>query len=94
MDRLKLERDRAAASSTAAVAAPPIHADSSALDQRGEKLITLRVEDSNELAEEGTELSFLAHEIGNDMGELVRRVCDKLRLGKGLGACAMHATVP
>lgn len=91
IDRLKLERDRAEAASAAAatigaVAAPPVGTGSSAQYSHSQQVIALRVEDSDGLAETGVELSFSAHEIGNDMGELVRRVCDKLHLGKGLGA--------
>eukprot|EP01044_Picomonas_judraskeda_P026303 COSAG03_NODE_7935_length_854_cov_0.969536_1_plen_141_part_01 len=91
IERLKLERDRAEsapveAATMGAVAAPPVGAGSSAPHPHGQQVIALRVEDSDGLAETGVELSFSAHEIGNDMGELVRRVCDKLHLGKGLGA--------
>ena len=94
--RLTLQRDRAEAASAArapvgSVAAPRIEAGSSAQDAH--EVIVLRVEDSDGLAETGAELSFLAHEIGNDMGELVRRVCDKLHLGKGLGAIAKRVSV-
>ena len=68
MDRLKLERDRAAATATAAVAAPTIHADSSALDQRDEKLITLRVENSDGLAEEGKDVvRHVMSDVGKEM---------------------------
>ena len=96
IDRLKLQRDRAEAGSAAvatvgSVVAPRIEAGSSAQDAHD--VIVLRVEDSDGLAETGVELSFFAHEIGNDMGELVRRVCDKLRLGKGLGAIAIRLSV-
>ena len=88
IDRLKLERDRAEAAPavSATVPAPPVQAGSSAQHPYDRQVIALRVEDSDELAETGMELSFSAHEIGNDMGELVRRICDKLNLGKGLGA--------
>ena len=91
IDRLKLERDRAEAAPAVSatvgeVAAPPVEAGSAEQYPYGQEIIALRVEDSDGLAETGVELSFSAHEIGNDMGELVRRVCDKLHLGKGLGA--------
>lgn len=89
MDLIKVERDRAEAAMATAthgpVAAPAIESGGS----QDPKIITLRVEGSHGLAETGTELSFATHEIGNDMGELVRRICDELKLGKGLGAATM-----
>lgn len=54
--------------------------------------LRLQVEDSAGLAAPGTELSFPVAQIGSDVGELMRRVCDELSVGRGLGASQSHAT--